>query len=377
MRLWNRRFVACFVVLVPVVLSGAGCKSNTIDNDTNNTNTNGGGGVNVIGAQGGVVLGPEGASVRIPAGALTKDESISIRVAEPGQYPPLPGKYATLGKVFAFEPHGLKFLSPAILTLPVVADGKGNAGLIGIRAEGGAAAPAANADSWQPITAQVAVDAQISTPSFSYYAIARAAEGPADAGPSCSGRNFDGSAPAGTLTNLSGTVTVTSFPASGGSPTQTPTEFATAVDGYAAVVTGEGNQLSLTFTAFAKACGYVRNGVQKNDSTSFNITVRDLQAAITTKTYDASARGSVTASGSKTPATAEPNGTCALGSGARAPGSDTSTGTVTITALSATKVVGSFANLNLPGSATNVSGSFDLPICTPLPNLSPSLCCLP
>jgi hypothetical protein len=86
------------------------------------------------------------------------------------------------------------------------------------------------------------------------------------------------------------------------------------VDGYTSVIAGGvNNQVSLTFTTFAKACGYVRNGVQKNDSTSLTIAERDTQA-ITTKAYAAAVFASVSASGSRTPATAGANGTCRRGS---------------------------------------------------------------
>jgi len=362
----RHRITALFVTFLFGVAT-ASCKSNTIDNDTNNT-----AGVNVIGPQGGVVVGPEGASVRVPAGALTKDETISIRIAEPREYPPFPGKYENLGKVFAFEPHGLKFLTPAVITLPSAADGRGNAGLTGLRAEGGGPV-STNSDSWQPIAAQVAVDAQIATPSFSYYTLAREAGPGVDAGPSCSGRNFDQSAPSATLTGLGGTIRATG-PAGTGNVN---VDLATLVDGYATLLNaaagGDASVLTLRFTSFTKACGYVKNGVQKHSSTEVVIRVLDLAAPITTTTYN-SAPGRMAAGGDIKP---DANGAC--GGGSAFGGSDTgNSGSVTITALSATRVAGTFTALNVGGgAATNVSGSFDLPICEAAANLNPPLCCIP
>jgi hypothetical protein len=356
MHSWNRGVGFGFVVTLVALASAPGCKTNSIDNQTNNSSNTGG--VNVIGPQGGIVLGPEGASVRISAGALTKDETISIRVAEPGQYPPLPGTYSTLSKVFAFEPHGLKFLTPAIITLPFTADGQGNAGVTGIRAEGTQAS--ATESSWQPITAQVAVDAQISTPSFSYYALARTAQAPAEAGASCSGRGPDNSALVGTVSNLSGTVN-SNIGAAGST-----IDLSKLVDGYA-TRSPDGKQVTLTFTSYARACGYVKNGVAKIGGESVSLLLVGGVDPITTQTYPTPG-----VSSGGVPSTTAP-GPCGLTGGAGSASGGAAGPGLSITAIDAAHVTGSFDYT--PPGGTRLQGTFDLPICTGPTNVGS--CCIP
>lgn len=352
MRAWHRHVAVMVVVAAAVAASATGCKTNTIDNQTNNNQNNAG--INVIGPQGGIVLGPEGSSVRIPAGALTKDETISIRVVEAGLYPPVPGTYTTISKVFAFEPHGLKFLTPAIITIPFTADGQGNAGLTGIRAEG--TATSTDTSSWQPIQAQIAVDAQISTPGFSYYAIARTATQQAEAGPSCSGRGPDNSAPTGSPMGFTGTYKI--------GPQLDPFDISTVKDGYADLSTDK-KQLRLRFSDFAKTCGYAKNNVDKIGGKRLELMVVQ-GTAITTQTYTQG----VSLSASELPASTPP-GFCGSASDGAGPGAGNS---ITITALDATHVEGSF-NFAASNPNTAFSGSFNIPICA-----SPSggqMCCVP
>jgi hypothetical protein len=100
------------VSMLVVLASSPGCKTNTIDNKTTNTSV----AQNVIDQKGGIVTHPSGASVRIPGGALQGATQISIRVAEPDEYPAL--DTSADGVVYAFEPHGLKLLSSATISLP-------------------------------------------------------------------------------------------------------------------------------------------------------------------------------------------------------------------------------------------------------------------
>ncbi len=89
-------------VLVPAfacVIGLAACKANTISsNQTNST-----AGADVIGPSGGTVSLADGTEVRVPAGALTKDTTISITVAQPGDYPVLSSQYTDVGKVYALR----------------------------------------------------------------------------------------------------------------------------------------------------------------------------------------------------------------------------------------------------------------------------------
>jgi hypothetical protein len=360
MKLVHRRVVVMVAILVALACA-AGCKTNTIDNRTDNSTSPAGRAV--IGPQGGVLLGPDGTSLRIPAGALTTDELISIRVAEPGEYPPLPGRYATLSKVFAFEPHGLQFLSPVIITLPYTDDGRGSAGVIAIRADGDAPADV-NVDSWQSVAAQAAVDVQITTPSFSYYAVARALSGPEAVG-SCSGRVADGTAPSSAPLDLTGTYTDT--PA--GSADPVTLNLFTLVDGYAVMNAGPGNVLLLSFTTFPRGCGHLRNGVAWIGGSTFSVALTTGQVAA--GFYDGSA---IRVSISGTPASTAPGACPAPLFDAGGPVDDGASN-LTITEIDATHVAGAFDVT--PVGGTRLTANFDLPLCTPNRDLSPALCCVP
>jgi hypothetical protein len=338
--------VLVMVLAAGVAAMAVSCKSNTIDNATTNNSA----GANVIGPQGGIVLGPEGSSVRIAQGALTQDTTIRISVVEPSQYPPLPS-VTVLSKVYAFEPHGLKFLTPAILTLPFNA-GAPTTGATGLRADPNG--------SWTEISAIASLDsAQISTPSFSFYALASGADAGVS-GPSCSGRGPDNTAPTGTLSNAAGSYVRSSY----------TVDAAKLVDGYANrfSTVGAGEQVDVHFTDYAKACGHLRNGIIKGGKT---LTVHAVAAsAITTQTYN-----SVGLDGSQQVITK--TGPCSLG-GTGASGGTGGSDTVTITAIDATHIAGSFSfkanGTTLPSALT---GTFDVPICAGTPNLQPPNCCLP
>jgi uncharacterized delta-60 repeat protein len=70
-----------------------------------------------VGAAGGTVTGPAGSQVVIPAGALGQNVVISISQTSAGA-PALPGDVIAIGPMFAFEPHGTTFGSPATVTIP-------------------------------------------------------------------------------------------------------------------------------------------------------------------------------------------------------------------------------------------------------------------
>jgi hypothetical protein len=356
------------VVGAAALVSGlsASCKSNTIDNKQgaidNSTNNNGEGGVtvNVIGARGGIVVGPEGASVRVPGGALMEDTEISISVAEPAQYPPLPAGYAIRSKVFAFEPHGLQFLSPAIVSLPFTPGQGGSGGMTGLRADPGG--------SWAPVASQIGGEAQIATPSFSFYVVAQP-EGPAaDSGPTCSGRGPDTSAPTGTFSGGSGHFIFDGT-----------LDVSTLVDGYASVDAQK--NVELVFQPFAKACGFARNGVHK--SGALTMTLRIL-GPVTTSTYSGAA---IHVAPWPRPADAT-LGACQLAgpmaqAGSPLYGPAPGPG-VSIAAIDATHVAGTFDVTPykfVPGQleqqGERITGTFNLPICAPIAGLTPAACCVP
>ena len=70
-----------------------------------------------IGAGGGTVVGASGGQVVIPAGALSQNVAISITQSSTGA-PALPAGVSVVGQMFAFQPHGTSFASPATITIP-------------------------------------------------------------------------------------------------------------------------------------------------------------------------------------------------------------------------------------------------------------------
>ena len=105
---------ATILAIAAVAVAPSACKSNDIAETNSTTNVGG----STVGASGGIVKGPDGVELRIPAGALTKDVTFSIAVAATGEYPPLPGDFNVAGSVYALTPHGQKFLTPVVLSLP-------------------------------------------------------------------------------------------------------------------------------------------------------------------------------------------------------------------------------------------------------------------
>jgi uncharacterized delta-60 repeat protein len=70
-----------------------------------------------IGTAGGTVVGASGGQVVIPAGALSQNVVISITQSSTGA-PALPAGVTVVGQMFAFQPHGTVFASPATITIP-------------------------------------------------------------------------------------------------------------------------------------------------------------------------------------------------------------------------------------------------------------------
>jgi hypothetical protein len=126
--------------------------------------TGGDAGANLIGPAGGTITGPDGVTVTIPAGALTSDTSISIAVAQAGDYAAIPSAYTDVTKVYAFLPHGLQFSSPVTISLPKPSNASN---LVALHAEPNG--------SWSDAHATFGSAAVISASSFSFYTLATTA----------------------------------------------------------------------------------------------------------------------------------------------------------------------------------------------------------
>lgn len=158
MKIDPRAIAIAFLVVSSALAAVPACKTNTIDNGTNNNTNNTF--ANVVGASGGVINGPNGVQLRVPGGALTADTRITISIAEPDEYPPLQQQVA--GAVYAFEPHGQKFLAPVTISLP----GNATGGAAVLRAEPGD-------KQWTGITngTFTSTSAEVLVSTFSFYAL--------------------------------------------------------------------------------------------------------------------------------------------------------------------------------------------------------------
>ena len=78
----------------------------------------------LISPAGGTVTGPDGVQVVIPAGALTTPVTIGIARSDAGA-PAWSEGYQTKGPTYEFTPHGLIFLSPVTIRMPVPAGSTG------------------------------------------------------------------------------------------------------------------------------------------------------------------------------------------------------------------------------------------------------------
>ena len=340
---------ATILALAAVAVAPSACKSNDIAETNSTTNVGG----STVGASGGIVKGPDGVELRIPAGALTKDVTFSIAVAATGEYPPLPGDFNVAGSVYALTPHGQKFLTPVVLSLP----DPGGAGTTAIRAEVGG--------SWAAVgTAQVTGDAvELSTGTLSFYAAASPASA-SDAGhDNCSGRGPDNGAPTGKVSAMAGT-----YPQSGPYPA---IDASKTVDGYA-TLSETGNELDLVLTPYAKACGMFVNGIKKIGAFDLIVVVKPQTApgTVATGKYTGSDINiSVEGVGAQ-----QAEGDCGGSSGSGGT-QNQQPGYVNLTALDASHITGDFTYTPAGGSGP-ISGTFDLPICTANAALTPPNCCV-
>jgi len=320
----------------------------------------------VVGPAGGTIEGPAGASLIVPGGAVDADTTISIKVAAPGSHPALDASFAVAGQVFAFEPHGLTFASPVTITLPVT----GQTGdLVALRSE-----PAAP---WEPVPANITGStATITTTTFSWYCVASSsAPPPVDAGvdapadASADAANPDagtdelcaartpGTASSGSVANMTGTAP--SYTA--GANVWPELALSTVVGGYA---TGGAGGARVHLTDFTGACGLYQQGLHELGGASLFLYL-----------YSPIAVGAYTGGlyiGTQSEPTGSTAGACTY--------QDIDDGmppmarTVTITAIDATHIAGSFT-ATYQGQA--ISGDFDVPFCTQAPNLDPPACCIP
>lgn len=320
----------------------AGCKTNTI---TQNNEASGA----TIGPQGGIVKGPEGAALRIPGGALTEATAFTIGLAEAGDYPAVPTNVDVGGNhIFAFEPHGLEFLSPATVVVPFVQ--KPTEGVL-LRAEKGDA-------SWHevPVTGNGASTYEGTVSSLSFFVVADknvAASGT----DKCAGRG-----PAAGKTN--GTIASTSSLAIGSATF----DFGKAVSGYASP--GDPTVgYKIAFTDYANACGYNTNGDWKIGSKVVSFDLSGSNATPTVRTYAPNEVGVTILENAASTKPGSPAGqqgpqiTCGTGGSGSMAGGGTG---LTITAVDATHIAGSF---DMKVQSSQLTGTFDLPICPPDPSL--------
>jgi hypothetical protein len=154
------------------------------------------------------------------------------------------------------------------------------------------------------------------------------------------------------------------FPAVYGGP---QVDLTTLTDGFARM--GQGGA-RLFFTSYTKACAYYEIGTYKIGAPAMFIYLYSPISGqnLTTGTYDPSKYYAGTAE-----TTAPDGGNCAGTFGAD--GAPTTGTGVTITAIDSTRIAGSFDFT--PTSGTQLTGTFDLPICTQQASLNPLECCVP
>lgn len=356
----------------------AACKDNTVNQTSNVTNN-----FTSVGPTGGFVTGPDGTRVDVPAGALNETVQMGIVEADAKEHPALPSTVAPIGKIYAFHPHGQFFLIDATITMPAPA------GDIDIyRAEPGG--------SWALFAKPKGKDGLVKfrSSTFSFYAAAAGTGGcvrdlDCFTGQKCSssgtcvtGSDAGTDAVADTApTDASGDADAApvctrtpSTPGKSGSVTS-PTSFVPKTDGAATV--GSGTDAGKFFTEievligdFTNVCGHVAEKVDKANATM--VSVRLYRESATSApsgfvpgvyTIEDSAAGGVSQRVNvgiwKNSATCE---------GAVM----ASTGTVTITEVTATNVKGSF---DVTGTGTPYSGTFDVPICNT--TITGPSCCVP
>jgi hypothetical protein len=185
-----------------------------------------------------------------------------------------------------------------------------------------------------------------------------------DSGPSCSGRAPDTSSPTGTF---EGSGTLEAIAEDGGCRIPA-VDFSKLVDGYAfALGLGGVYELGIYLTSYAQACGYYANGLSVIGAPAADIQVYS-QTPIATGSYDQS---QVSASASGLPACKAPGACPSGGSGSSGGGPPMGPMALTITALDAQHVAGTFTIPN-PEDAGLLTGNFSVPMCSQNPG---ALCC--
>ncbi len=333
-------------ILVPLALGvvAVGCKNNSI-----NSNSSGG---DVVGASGGIAKGPEGEELRIPGGALQKSQAFTLSVADASEYPGQ-GSYFFRGKVFAFEPHGMQFLTPATVVVPYESTPTDP---VILKAEQGAS-------SWTElaITGTEGNTFEAAVTSLSYFVVADRVGGN-DGGTvqGCSGRGPSGSASEGSVSNASGVIPGTLF-----SQPIPDVDTASFQSGTAGQDLGH---FTVVLADYAQACGYATNADYKIGGTTLTITFRTVATMPSVQTYALTDLGVDFA---QIPSSTTAGSCGDVGnSGSAHPTQGTG---VNITAADGTHVAGTY---DLFADATHeLQGTFDVPICPFDMSINPT-CCL-
>jgi len=313
----------------------------------------------VVGPSGGTIEGPAGAILTVPSGALPADTSITVSVASEGSHPPLGASFAVAGQVFAFEPHGLAFAAPVTISLPVASP---SGDLAVLRSEPDAP--------WEAFPAEIGTTATFTTSSFSWYCVARPLDGTpvdaavdaasdADATAGCAARS-----PATTSSATVSDMTGTAPAYNAGSQTWPELALATVVGGYAQL-SGSGTVI-IQLTDYASACGMFNQGIHKIGGKSLQLYL--YSPPISVGTY---AGGMYVATRQPAPSSTA-QGACTIDG--FADGMPPSSRTMTISAIDASHVAGSFSVVY---QGETLSGTFDVPFCTMATNLDPAACCVP
>lgn len=312
----------------------------------------------VVGSSGGTIEGPGGATLTIPSGALAADTSITVKVASEGAYPSLGASFTVNGQVFAFEPHGLAFATPVTITLPIASP---SGALAVLRSEPNAP--------WEALPAEIGTTATFTTSSFSWYCVARPLDGPpadaagdaaldADATAGCTERS-PATALSGTVSDMTGTA-----PAySGGAQPWPELALSTIVGGYARL--SGSNTVIIQLTDYANACGMFNQGIHKIGGKSLQLYL--YSPPIGVGTYE----GGMYVATRQPAASSTAQGTCTVDG--FADGMPPSSRTVTISAIDASHVAGSFSVVY---QGETLSGTFDVPFCDMATNLDPPGCCI-
>jgi len=392
------RIMAVALVAACFTVGFAACKDNTVNQTSNTTNN-----FTSIGPTGGFVEGPDSTRVDVPAGALSAPVDMGIVVAAPTEYPAAPAGWSPVGKVYAFHPHGQFFLVDATIRMPAA---EGNFDVW--RSEPGGA--------WALFAKTKASGGfvRFRSSTFSFYALSAGTGGcvrdlDCDAGQTCGAAGtcvgsvdaggesgVDANADSGDAASDSGDATILDSASDADTgvcprtpPVGTPgTATASHTGGGPAVPTTDvaatnssgkyttsgifWRTLSIQLTDFANVCGFMSDNLTKGGATFFQLDLRRRSAVALPADF---APGTYTVG--DTYADAGVYDESAGVAFVKAP-TDCSMfgvpagwgGTITISTISATEVVGSF---NVTFEAKTYTGNFTAPICNPTPGPS---CCI-